>query len=94
MKFIKLLKRIFWNLIVWYVAALCIHIASTFAGGQINILKCLQYVAEIHGGLCLIMWTFVGMLITLRDIFGILIQFRKPFRKKILRFPIVINKVL
>ena len=93
MKYMKILERIVRNLLSWYFVSFLLHVGTTFAGQQIAILKCLQYVAEIHGGLCLIMWTFVGMLITLRDRFGILIQFRKPFRKKFLRFPIVISKI-
>lgn len=93
MKCIKTAERILCNLVFWYMMSLSIHIASTFAGQQIHILKCLQYVAQFHGGLCLIMWTFVRILVTLKERFGILIQFRKPYRNRILRFPIIISKV-
>ena len=94
MKYTRILEKILWNLVSWYYAALFLHIGSTIAGEQIPILKCLQYIAEVYGGAYLILWSFICMLIELRERFGILVQFRRPIWKRKLRFPIVISKVL
>ena len=93
MKLVKALGRILYNLVSWYYVSFFVHVISTFKGEQIHILKCLQYVAQIYGGIYLILWTFVNMLVALRNKLGILVLFRKPIRKRRLRFPIVVSKV-
>jgi len=94
MKLTKVLEKILWNLVSWYYAAVFLHVGSTIAGEQISMLRCLLYIAEFYGGIYLVLWSFICILITLRERFGILIQFRRPIWKRKLRFPIAIIKVL
>ena len=94
MKFAKVLEKIIWNLVSWYYAAVFLHVGSTIADEQISMLKCIQYIVEVYGGVYLVLWSFICMLTALRERFGILVQFRRPIWKKKLRFPIIISKVL
>lgn len=94
MKFAKVLEKILWSLISWYYTAVLLHVGSTIAGEQIPMLNCMLYIAELYGGVYLVLWSFICMLTALRERFGILVQFRRPIWKRKPRFPIVISKVL
>ena len=63
-------------------ASLMLYMAMLIIGIDVPFIMVVFGVATIYAGGLLISLMFLGMLVILRDMFGVLVQFRSPIKNK------------
>ncbi len=90
----KVLNFLLTNLVFWMITSFMVQIAIYFTFWYMLPFEMCAVITAVLYGACLVFArSFLIILVIIRDVFRILIQFRKPYKNGRFRSPIVITKL-
>jgi len=90
----KVLEFLLWNAVSWIAAAFGVQFVIYMTYWyMLPFEMCLVIAAVLNGIYLVFTRSFLIVLIILKDIFRVLVQFRRPYKGK-LRSPIIVKKIM
>ena len=90
----KVLEFLLWNVVSWIAVAFGVQFVIYMTYWyMLPFEMCLVIAAVLNGIYLVFTRSFLIVLIILKDIFRVLVQFRRPYKGK-LRSPIIIKKIM